>query len=89
VRCWRSAAAICPRRPAAALRAAPEAHVSTVSPWEVAIKVASRKLEIAEAPASWFLGLADRYQLREVPLDARIACAAAICHTSITIPSIA
>jgi PIN domain nuclease of toxin-antitoxin system len=66
-----------PARAAAALRAAPEAHVSAVSPWEVAIKVASRRLQVAEAPASWFLGLTDRYQLREVPLDARLACAAA------------
>jgi PIN domain nuclease of toxin-antitoxin system len=66
-----------PVRAAAALRVAPEAHVSAVSAWEVAIKVASGKVRIAEAPASWFLGLADRYRLREVPLDARIACAAA------------
>lgn len=37
-------------RAAAALRAAPEAHVSAVSPWEVAIEVAGGKLRIAEAP---------------------------------------
>lgn len=66
-----------PAKAAAALRAAPEAHVSAVTPWEVAIKVARGKLRIAEAPATWFLGLADRYQLRELPLDSRIACAAA------------
>ena len=35
-----------------------------------------------EAPAhgasvQWFLGLAERYGLQEIPLDARIACAAA------------
>jgi PIN domain nuclease of toxin-antitoxin system len=51
--------------------------VSAVCPWEIAIKVASLKLLLAETPASWFLGLADRYHLREVALDARIACAAA------------
>jgi PIN domain nuclease of toxin-antitoxin system len=66
-----------PAGAAAALRAAPEANVSAVSPWEVAIKVASGKLRLAGAPASWFLGLAERYQLRELPLDARVACAAA------------
>jgi PIN domain nuclease of toxin-antitoxin system len=66
-----------PTNAAAALRAAPEAHVSAVCPWEIAIKVASLKLLLAETPASWFLGLADRYHLREVALDARIACAAA------------
>jgi PIN domain nuclease of toxin-antitoxin system len=30
-----------------------------------------------EPPARWFRGLAERYSLREVPLDAAIACAAA------------
>ena len=66
-----------PRRAAAALRSAPEANVSVVTPWEVAIKVASGKLRLKESPVRWFLGLAARYDLREVPLDARIACAAA------------
>jgi PIN domain nuclease of toxin-antitoxin system len=62
---------------AAALRSAPEANVCAVSPWEVAIKVASGRLRLMEPPVQWFLGLAERYELREVPLDARIACAAA------------
>jgi PIN domain nuclease of toxin-antitoxin system len=61
----------------AALRKAPEAYVSAVSPWEVAIKVAGGKLRLLEPPAQWFRGLVDRYDLREVPLDAVIACAAA------------
>ena len=66
-----------PPAAAAALRAAPEASVSVVSPWEVAIKVAGGRLRI-EAPAvQWFLGLAERYALREIPLDARLVCAAA------------
>lgn len=30
-----------------------------------------------EPPVRWFLGLAERYDLREVPLDAGTACAAA------------
>jgi PIN domain nuclease of toxin-antitoxin system len=62
---------------AAALRHAPEAYVSVVSPWEVAIKVAGGKLRLREPPAQWFLGLIEHYDLREVPLDAGVACAAA------------
>lgn len=62
---------------AAALRTAPAAYVSVVSAWEVAIKVAGGKLRIRESPARWFRGLAERYDLREVPLDSDVACAAA------------
>jgi PIN domain nuclease of toxin-antitoxin system len=43
----------------------------------VAIKAAVGKLQLMEPPLLWFLGLAERYGLREIPLDARIACAAA------------
>jgi PIN domain nuclease of toxin-antitoxin system len=66
-----------PRGAAAALRQAPEAHVSVVTAWEVAIKVARGKLRLIEPPVQWFVGLLERYDLREVPLDAAIACAAA------------
>ena len=66
-----------PKAAAAALGKAPEAYVSVVSPWEVAIKVAVGKLRLLEPPARWFLGLVDRYDLREIPLDASVACAAA------------
>jgi PIN domain nuclease of toxin-antitoxin system len=66
-----------PDEAAAALRKAPEANVSVVSPWEVAIKVAGGKLRLLEPPVQWFLGLVERYDLREVPLDAGVACAAA------------
>lgn len=66
-----------PRGAAGALRKAPEALVSVVSPWEVAIKAAGGKLRLTEPPVRWFLGLAERYDLREVPLEAAIACAAA------------
>ena len=66
-----------PESAAAALRTAPEAYVSVVSPWEVAIKVAGGKLRLLESPIQWFLGLTERYDLREVPLDADVACAAA------------
>lgn len=60
-----------------ALRSAPEAWVSAVSPWEVAIKAASGKLELSEPPAAWFHAMAERHNLREIPLDARTVCAAA------------
>lgn len=65
-----------PRGAAAALGTAPEACVSVVSPWEVAIKTAAGKLQLREPPFLWFLGLTEQYGLREIPLDARIACAA-------------
>jgi PIN domain nuclease of toxin-antitoxin system len=66
-----------PARAATALRAATEASVCAVSAWEVAIKVAAGKLRLSEPPAQWFLGLTTRYTLRESPIDARLACAAA------------
>jgi PIN domain nuclease of toxin-antitoxin system len=66
-----------PDAAAVALRQAPEAYVSVVSPWEVAIKVAGGKFRLTEPPVQWFLGLVERYDLREVPLDASVACAAA------------
>ncbi len=66
-----------PQAAAGALRRAPEAYVSVVSPWEVAIKVTAGKLRLLEPPIRWFLGLVERYQLREIPLDAGTACTAA------------
>ena len=66
-----------PRGAAAALRSAPEASVSVVSAWEVAIKAAGGTLRLKEPPVQWFLGLVERYDLRELPLDARVTCAAA------------
>lgn len=66
-----------PDRAAVALRQAPEAYASVVTPWEVAIKVASGKLRLREPPVRWFLGLVERYDLREIPLEAGVACAAA------------
>ena len=66
-----------PPRAASALRTAAEANVSAVTVWEVAIKVAAGKLRLAEPPIQWFQGLAERYVLRELPLDAGAACAAA------------
>jgi PIN domain nuclease of toxin-antitoxin system len=66
-----------PEAAATALRTAPEAWVSAVTPWEVAIKAAAGKLRLMEPPLLWFLGLAERYDLREIPLDARMTCAAA------------
>src|SRR5207247_11333513 len=64
-----------PDRAAAALVRAPEANVSVVSPWEVAIKAAGGKLRLKQTPIQWFLGLAEYYHLREISLDARLVCA--------------
>ncbi len=66
-----------PTSAAATLRLAPEALVSAVTPWEVAIKVAVGKLRLKAPPLDWFNELAERYELQEVPIDARTACAAA------------
>ena len=66
-----------PEGASAALRSAPEASVSVVSAWEVALMAAGGKLQLGEPPVQWFLGLVERYDLRELPLDARVACAAA------------
>jgi PIN domain nuclease of toxin-antitoxin system len=65
-----------PHGAAAALRHAPEAYVSVVSLWEVALKVAGGKLRLMEPPVQWFRGLIERYDLREIPLEAGVACAA-------------
>lgn len=59
------------------LRRAPEAYVSVVSAWEVAIKVAGGRLRLETPPVQWFVGLLERYELREIPLEADVACAAA------------
>jgi PIN domain nuclease of toxin-antitoxin system len=51
--------------------------VSVVIPWEVAVTVAGGKLRLQEPPVRWLLGMSERYDLREIPLDAGVACAAA------------
>ena len=66
-----------PHSAAAALRQASEARVSVVSAWEVAIKAAAGKLRLKQPSVQWFLGLVDRYDLLEVPLDSEVSCAAA------------
>ena len=60
-----------------ALRTAPEACVSAVSAWEVAIKVSSGKLTLRQSPARWFEAVLDRHRIREIPLDHAQACDAA------------
>ncbi len=66
-----------PRGAAAALRRAGEAWVSVVSAWEVTIKADAGKLHLKGTVEEWFQGLVERYDLRDVPLDVRTACAAA------------
>lgn len=67
-----------PNDASAALKTATEAWVSTVTAWEVAIKVEAGKLELTGTPFSWFQKILKRYDLQEIPLDCRIACAAAM-----------
>ncbi len=66
-----------PRRATVALQGAPEAFVSSVCAWEVAIKTAAGKLRLKVSPSHWFDGLVERHSLREVTLDSATACAAA------------
>jgi PIN domain nuclease of toxin-antitoxin system len=66
-----------PAPAAGALRTAPEANVSVVSAWEVAIKVDGGRLRLKGTPIQWFSGIAERHQLTVLPLDAEVACAAA------------
>jgi len=62
---------------ARAISTAEEILVSTVSPWEIAIKAANGKLILGEPVLSWFQGLAEKYDLSILCFDAEIACAAA------------
>lgn len=59
------------------IRRADQARVSSVTAWEIAIKVASSKLQLSAPPDRWFADLVARYRLQEVPVDAGLACAAA------------
>jgi PIN domain nuclease of toxin-antitoxin system len=61
----------------AAIRGSHETCVSAVTAWEIAIKVAAGKLRLKAPPQRWFADLLEHYELREVPLDADLACAAA------------
>ncbi len=59
------------------IRRADQACVSSVTAWEIAIKVAAGKLQLSGPPERWFADLLEHYELREVHLDAELACAAA------------
>ena len=59
------------------LREAPEAWVSSVSAWEVALKAAQGKLDVPGTPGGWFDKMIKQHGLHEIPLAARVACAAA------------
>ena len=62
---------------ASEIRRADQASVSSVTAWEIAIKVAAGKLHLNGPPERWFADLLEHYGLREVHLDAELACAAA------------
>jgi PIN domain nuclease of toxin-antitoxin system len=66
---------------ASEIRRADEASVSSVTAWEIAITVAAGKLQLSVPPERWFADLLERYELREVHLDAGLACAAAALPT--------
>jgi PIN domain nuclease of toxin-antitoxin system len=59
------------------IRRADQASVSSVTAWEIAIKVAAGKLQLNGPPERWFADLLEHYELREAQLDAELACAAA------------
>ena len=59
------------------IRRADQASVSSVTAWEIAIKVAAGTLQLNGPPERWFADLLEHYDLREVHLDAELACAAA------------
>jgi PIN domain nuclease of toxin-antitoxin system len=66
-----------PPRASAALAAASEAFVASVTLWEVAIKSKAGKLKLKKPPHVWFQEAAAHYSLREIPLRSAAACAAA------------
>ena len=61
----------------AEIRRADDTSVSSVTAGEIAVKVAAGKPRLKGAPERWFVDLPEHYDLREVPLDAGLACAAA------------
>jgi PIN domain nuclease of toxin-antitoxin system len=48
-----------------------------VCAWEIAIKTAAGRLQLSDAPSSWFEQVIDRYELLLLSLDLQTACAAA------------
>lgn len=73
------AAGTLPAAAAGSLRTADTAIVSTVVPWELAIKVKAGKLRLPMPPLAYVLELVRRHRLTFVPdgLDAPLLCAAA------------
>lgn len=61
------------------LREAPRAIASCVSPWEIAIKVASGRIGLlgVNSPLVWFEELTSRFDLEVLSIDAAVACSAA------------
>ncbi|MFZ4766190.1 MAG: type II toxin-antitoxin system VapC family toxin [Roseimicrobium sp.] len=66
-----------PAAAAQAFGAAAHAYVSTACVWEAAIKFKTGKLHLPRPPQAWFEELCRRYHLTELPLPARLLCAAA------------
>ena len=66
-----------PAAAAQAFGAATNAYVSTACVWEAAIKYKAGKLSLSQPPEAWFEGLCRHYHPAELPLPARLLCAAA------------
>jgi len=66
-----------PRKASSALASASAVFVSTVTPWEIAIKCKSGKLHISRPTEEWFRDSQLRYELQEVALPAALLCHAA------------
>lgn len=51
---------------------------SSISAFEIALKVRDKKLELPMKPDQWIKAMTDRYGLTEIPLDADLCAAAAL-----------
>jgi len=66
-----------PENAHAALESGAWAYVSSLSVWEIAIKVKSGKLSLPKPVEKWFIELCEEHDLQEIPFLADLACAAA------------
>jgi PIN domain nuclease of toxin-antitoxin system len=66
-----------PRKASLALAKASTVFVSTVTPWEIAIKFKSGKLQLSCPVEEWFSDSLLRYELEEIKLSAPLLCRAA------------
>jgi PIN domain nuclease of toxin-antitoxin system len=60
-----------------ALTAPEDVFISPVTAWEIAIKVKTGKLHLEVSPHDWFQTALEHYQIREIPINTSLLCAAA------------